>query len=251
MGRNKPLLLVSLLLAASLAGCIESSTTDSMIELDVEYASLNGTVVETYVDGGRTSLESMDVDFDFSRTTSARELVTFGVDLMDGTSPIIIDASQQSVVSLSFEEHGIHNVTLFAIDDDGARQNQSVSIRVDLRIDWTETNTNNPTPLAFNPTPNNNGVHPIVIEVNSTVENPSLIDGIGGGGQTVQFSWNIVDELDDVCQSKSGQAEDGSEDTWNTVHFNTYLLHELRITPEDGQDFLNVFQTVSVVYSSE
>ena len=57
MGRNKPLLLVSLLLAASLAGCIESSTTDSMIELDVEYASLNGTVVETYVDGGRTSNE--------------------------------------------------------------------------------------------------------------------------------------------------------------------------------------------------
>jgi len=155
------------------------------------------------------------------------------------------------MLSLSFDEHGIHNVTLFAIDDSGARQNESVSIRADLRIEWTESNTNNPIPLEFNPTPDNGGVHPIVIEVNSTVENPSLIDGIGGGGQTVQFSWNIVDELNDVCQSKSGQAEDGSEDTWNTVHFNTYLVHELRITPEDGQDYLNVFQTVSVVYSSE
>lgn len=249
MGRSKPLLLMALLLAASFAGCLDASSTDSRIELEVEYASLNGTVVETYVDGERTSLESVIVDFDFSRTISSSELVTFGADLLDGTPPTTIDASQQSMLSLSFDEHGIHNVTLFAIDDSGARQNESVSIRADLRIEWTESNTNNPIPLEFNPTPDNGGVHPIVIEVNSTVENPSLIDGIGGGGQTVQFSWNIVDELNDVCQSKSGQAEDGSEDTWNTVHFNTYLVHELRITPEDGQDYLNVFQTVSVIYN--
>ena len=90
-----------------------------------------------------------------------------------------------------------------------------------------------------------------MIEINSTVENPSLIQGISGGGQTVQFSWNIVDELDDTCQSKNGQAEDGNADTWSTVHFNTYLLHELRVVLEDGQDALNIQQTVLIVYADD
>ena len=251
MGRCNSLLVLALLLAASVAGCLGSPPNESMLDLVVEVDAESGTIVETYVDGDLTSLEAVNIEFDFSKTTSTHDLTVFGLDLLDGSPQLTVDASQQSVLSISFEEHGIHNVSLFATDNKGAQQSQLVSIRVDLRIDWSEANTNNPTPLAFNPTPSNGGVHPIMIEVNSTVENPSLIDGIGGGGQTVQFSWNIVDELNDVCQSKSGQAEDGSEDTWNTVHFNTYLLHELRVTPEEGQDYLNVFQTVSVIYNTD
>ena len=189
--------------------------------------------------------------FDFSKTTSSLEIETYGLESMDGTQSITVDADVASSVLYAFDEHGIHNVTLFAVDASGVKTSQEVSIRVDLRIDWSETKTNDPAVLPFNPTPSNGGIHPIAIEIESTVENPSLIDGIGGGGQTVEFSWAIVDELDDTCQSKGGQAVDGGEDTWQTIHFNTYLLHELRIVPEEGQDYLNIQQTVSVLYSSD
>ena len=251
MGERKPLFMMILLFTASIAGCLESSTDESMVDLKVDYESNNGTVLETYDDGERISLDQAVIDFDFSKTTSTYDLKTFGVDLMDGTALVLVDAKKTSTISISFQEHGVHNITLFATDYNGGQQNQSISIRIDLRIEWTESNTNNPKPLAFNPTPKNGGIHPIMIEINSTVENPSLIDSIGGGGQTVQFSWNIVDELNDVCQSQNGQAEDGDKDTWHTIHFNTYLLHELKIIPEDGQDYLNIHQNVSIIYSSD
>ena len=248
MGHLKQLLVLALFCSATLAGCIGPSSDESMIDLFVDLETTSGTVVETYLDGELVSLDAVDVSFDFSQTTSSLDLVKFGLDAMDGSEPMTIDASESSTLTHSFVEHGIHNVTLFAIDAAGTQNNQSASIRIDLRIEWSEQGTNEPMALPFNPTPNNGGTHPVMIEINSTVENPSLIQGISGGGQTVQFSWNIVDELDDTCQSKNGQAEDGNADTWSTVHFNTYLLHELRVVLEDGQDALNIQQTVLIVY---
>lgn len=251
MGHLKQLLVLTLFCSATLAGCIGPSSDESMIDLVVDLETTSGTVVETYLDGELVSLDAVDVSFDFSQTTSSLDLVKFGLDAMDGSEPMTIDASESSTLTHSFVEHGIHNVTLFAIDAAGTQNNQSASIRIDLRIEWSEQGTNEPMALPFNPTPNNGGTHPVMIEINSTVENPSLIQGISGGGQTVQFSWNIVDELDDTCQSKNGQAEDGNADTWSTVHFNTYLLHELRVVLEDGQDALNIQQTVLIVYADD
>jgi len=251
MGHLKQLLVLALFCSATLAGCIGPSSDESMIDLVVDLETTSGTVVETYLDGELVSLDAVDVSFDFSQTTSSLDLVKFGLDAMDGSEPMTIDASESSTLTHSFVEHGIHNVTLFAIDAAGTQNNQSASIRIDLRIEWSEQGTNEPMALPFNPTPNNGDTHPVMIEINSTVENPSLIQGISGGGQTVQFSWNIVDELDDTCQSKNGQAEDGNADTWSTVHFNTYLLHELRVVLEDGQDALNIQQTVLIVYADD
>jgi len=250
MQHSKPLLFMALLICAPLAGCLESSEDESVFDLVVNYGSDNGMIIETYDDGDLVSIDPVVIVFDFSQTTSSSSLTTFGLAL-EGEVPLTLGASEGSSISYSFNEHGVHNVSVFAIDATGATQNQTVSITVDLRIEWSEEGTNDPMPLQFNPTPNNGGVHPLIIEINSTVENPSLIDGIGGGGQTVQFSWSIVDELDDTCQSKSGQAEDGSDDTWNTIHFNTYLVHELRIVPEDGQDFLNIQQSVTILYNTD
>ncbi len=251
MGHLKQLLVLALFCSATLAGCIGPSSDESMIDLVVDLETTSGTVVETYLDGELVSLDAVGISFDFSQTTSSLDLVKFGLDAMDGSEPMTIDASESSTLTHSFVEHGIHNVTLFAIDAAGTQNNQSASIRIDLRIEWSEQGTNEPMALPFNPTPNNGGTHPVMIEINSTVENPSLIQGISGGGQTVQFSWNIVDELDDTCQSKNGQAEDGNADTWSTVHFNTYLLHELRVVLEDGQDALNIQQTVLIVYADD
>ena len=89
-----------------------------------------------------------------------------------------------------------------------------------------------------------------MIEIESTVENPEQIQDFDGD-QSVQITWNVVDENDDTCQRNSDQIVNGEQATWTTIHFNTYLVHELIIENEEGQDDININQTVSIIYDSD
>ena len=84
----------------------------------------------------------------------------------------------------------------------------------------------------------------------SNVENPPLIDNIGDSGQSVQITWQLVDELDDICQTRNGQINDGDTMLWQTLYFNTYMLHELLIVMDEGQDSVSVNQSVSILYDN-
>ena len=251
MEQAKPLWIVFLLLSFSLAGCLSQTSEDSGIDLVLQYDAKNGTIVESYSNGEHVDTTNVFLDFDFSQTTADDTLVSFGIDTNDGRAPVTVASDSDSVVTVEFSEHGIYNLTIYALDENNKQESQTLSVRIELRIEWVETNTKAPQPLAFDPTPSNGGQSPIMIEVYSIVENPSLIDEIGGSGQSVQFTWNIADELDDVCQSRSGQVNDGDEIVWNTIHFNTYQPHELRISYDDGQEDIRINQTVSILYESE
>ena len=37
---------------------------------------------------------------------------------------------------------------------------------------------------------------------------------------------------------------------WKTIHFNTFEIHELRINYDDGQDYINIDQSVSIQYNN-
>ena len=193
---------------------------------------------------------SMTSSFNFSDSTASNSLRTYGINPFDRREPITVDAASDSIVSIDFTNHGMYEISAFAIDSKGNTINQTITVRVDLRIDWTETDTNNPLSLPFNPEPNNQGQHPKMIEIISNVENPALIGSIGDSGQTVRLTWQLVDELDDICQSRNGQINDGDTMMWQTLYFNTYMLHELRILMDEGQDSVNVNQSVSVLYDN-
>jgi hypothetical protein len=117
-------------------------------------------------------------------------------------------------------------------------------------IDWTESNTRDPLPLIFDPNPVNGGPNPTMVEIQSTVENPSFLENLDSSSQSVQVTWNIVDELDDVCQQKTAQIDDGESDNWYTLHFNTFLVHELEVAYDDGQDMVDISHLVTILYSS-
>tara|TARA_X000001036_G_scaffold268976_1_gene249665 strand:- start:2098 stop:2856 length:759 start_codon:yes stop_codon:yes gene_type:complete len=251
MEQAKPMWIVFLLLSFSLAGCLTQTSEDSSIDLVLQYDAKNGTIVESYSNGEHLSTTGVSLDFDFSQTTADSALVSFGIDTNDGRAPVTVAADTGSNVTVEFSQHGIYNLSVYAIDENNKQEVQTLSVRIELRIEWSETNTKAPQTLAFDPTPSNGGQSPIMIEVYSVVENPSLIGEIGGSGQSVQFTWNIADELDDVCQSRSGQVNDGDEVVWNTIHFNTFQPHELRISYDDGQEDIRVNQTVTILYESE
>lgn len=250
MARNICFVLVTLLICSSLSGCLFSDDDASDIVLIITHDNAIGTIVETYSEGEFVSLTPVTVNIDFSETTSTNPLQTFGIESDYDREPITVDAITESTISVTFNSHGIYQLSAYAEDSLGNKINQSITVRVDLRIDWTETDTNAPRSLPFNPEPDNQGQHPKMIEIISNVENPSLVNNIGDSGQSVQLTWQLVDELDDICQTRNGQINDGDVMMWQTLYFNTYMLHELRIEMDEGQDSVNVNQSVAILYDN-
>ena len=250
MGQLRSGFVVIILISISLAGCLSEDEERSGIDLQVNYNSLNGTIVQSYSDGELVSSEFVTITFDFSSTNSEEELSVFGIEIKNQTEPYEINANDESVIPIEFSEHGIYELDIYAIDSEGNRENQLINVQIELRIDWTEMNTDDPTPLMFDPTPANGGEHPIMIDIESTIENPDPIQELGNG-QSVQITWNIVDEYDDTCQRNSDQVENGDSVTWSTIHFNTYLVHELIVDYDDGQDDINVMHSISIIYNSD
>ena len=50
---------------------------------------------------------------------------------------------------------------------------------------------------------------------------------------------------------KDAVIEDGESETWETLYFNTYLIHDLDVLHEDGEDRIEISQTVLITYSSD
>ena len=245
-GLRSSLVLV-LVFGMVLPGCISFGNDNVELDLQVNYSILNGTVVESYVDGQLTGLDLVIIVMDFTETKSEIPLNRFGVAFEGDRDAIEIDAKSESSISVEFTTHGLYNITAYAIDEDNNRVSSAETIRIDLEINWVEEDTNSPEKMPFNPIPDNQGVHPSYIEVISTVENPSILQDFGGG-QSVDFTWKITDELDDTCQSYSEQVDDGESVTWNTIHFNTYLLHDLSVEYDEGQDSISVSHSVLIIY---
>ena len=175
MGRIAIPLVLALIACASLSGCLTNQKEDSKINIIVNADTTNAMIIEAYNDGNLVSKTNVFIEFDFSQTTATNELSIFGIDKMDGTESDEVAAENSSKIAMNFTEHGIYDVTAYAIDEKNNRENFTITITIELRINWQESDTNEPLPLPFNPVPNNGGENPSMIEIFSQIENPSLI----------------------------------------------------------------------------
>jgi|MDTC01.3.fsa_nt_gb hypothetical protein len=254
MGSTKYTLFVVLLLTISFAGCTsEESSNEPAIFLSVQHSADSGMILESYSNGDKTSTTQAQIDFDFSNTTADLELATFGLTWSgeNGDKQRNSESSwsgEFSAKRFTFAEHGWYNITAYVTDVDGGRAETTFSIKIDLRIEWAEANTDQPQTLVFDPEPLNGGGNAQMIEVNSVVENPETTEEVIFGGDSVGITWNIIDEQDDVCQKKSANIENGESGVWDTLHFNTFQVHELSITFDDDQETINVEHIVSIIY---
>ncbi len=245
----RPLLLVVILLSSALAGCLTSTDNQHNISLTVNYDQTNGTIVHSYVDGEFESATNIALSFDFSNAEADNELVWFGIDVFETEETFTIDAKTESTVSVEFTEHGMYTLSAFAIDEQGARVSTEIVVRIELRMEWIETNTYEPQPLIIDPIPVHGGLSPDTILIHSTVENPELVENFETGRE-VEFTWSLVDGNEDACQVRNGLVHEGDFADWETIHFNTFQVHELRINYDSGQDYININQTVLVTYSA-
>ena len=108
MGPNKFIVVMVLLVCANLTGCLSEDADKTDLELVVDYDKNNGTIVESYSNGELVSTNLVSINFDFSKTTSSNKLVTFGIDLMDNSSAVTVDANSNSNVVVEFSNHGLY-----------------------------------------------------------------------------------------------------------------------------------------------
>ena len=245
MRHIRPLLLVLVLCSSALAGCLSSMDETEMISLELNYEYTNGTIVHSYVDGELESATHVVLNFDFSNTDGMNPLSLFGIELVEREETITVDALAESIVSVEFLSHGMYTLKAFAIDNQGVKETTEIVVRIELRMEWFESNTYEPTPLVIDPIPVHGGASPDTIHIHSTVENPELI-----AGREVEFTWSLVDGNEDACQVRNGLVHDGEFADWETIHFNTFQVHELKINYDSGQDYINVDQTVLIAYSA-
>ena len=239
---HRSLLLVFVLLSTSLAGCM----SDEPLVLEVTASETEVMVVESYQNGVLVENTGATVTFDFSRTASA---VTYILDVSDGREAVEGLAEEGSLLNLTFEAHGVYNVTATAIDAKGRQTSQDIAVRVNLRIEWEEEGTQDPTALAFDPLPQHGGAMADYVTVESVVSNPDLIENLGGGRE-VDVTWRIVDPLGGTCQQHSDVVHEGESAAWNSIYFNTYETHELDVAYDSGQDEIDVRHTLLIVYEA-
>ena len=246
--RSVSISIVFIFLTSSMVGCLSDSQHEKGIDLIVHYEKTNGTIVDSYIDGDHVSTTNVFLEFDFSNTISDADLVEFGIIFTDEKPSISIDPNIDSIITIEFLHHGIHEIIAYAIDEQNDRKNLSIIIRIEQKIEWLESNTYNPQSMTINPFPNNAGISPSSIIINSTIENPVLVENVGGGRE-VEITWSLLDEQEDACQGRQAIVYEGEQVTWKTIHFNTFEVHELRISYDDGQDFINVNQSILIEYS--
>ena len=247
MGAKISVIAIVSLLCCSFSGCIFSEDEPDDFELNVELSASSGVIVEKYVSGDLESINNPKIEFNFSSTKT--EIQKIGVDINDGSEPIELDGESNSTIIVEFTSHGKYNVSVYAVNSGNTKQSLTIPIIIDLRIEWVENATLDPKVLNFNPIPNNGGEHPQLIEIKSTVTNPSILEDFTGG-QSVQFTWTITDELGDTCQKNNAVVNDGEFEMWETIHFNTYLVHDLSVVYEEGQDPISIDQILLLTYES-
>ena len=247
--RVSPIGLVCILLSFSLVGCVSDTQPTEGFELIVDFENTSGTIVHSYVDGDLVSTSNVLLDFDFSNTVSSNQLIEFGIQLVHNGDTTSVNPDLTSQISIEFTHHGIYEIIAYAIGENGHEESKSIIVRIENEINWLESNTYNPKPITINPIPNPLGIFPASIIIDSTIENPVLIENIGGGRE-VEVTWSLFDQQEDACQTKNDIIYEGEEVNWNTIHFNTYELHDLTISYDEGQDYINIDHTILIQYSA-
>ena len=247
--RASPIALVCILLSFSLVGCVSDTQPTEGFELIVDFENTSGTIVHSYVDGDLVSTSNVLLDFDFSNTVSSNQLIEFGIQLVHNGDTTSVNPDLTSQISIEFTHHGIYEIMAYAIGENGHEESKSIIVRIENEINWLESNTYNPKPITINPIPNPLGIFPASIIIDSTIENPVLIENIGGGRE-VEVTWSLFDQQEDACQTKNDIIYEGEEVNWNTIHFNTYEVHDLTISYDEGQDYINIDHTILIQYSA-
>ncbi len=249
---TRAVFLALLLCSAMLAGCMgdEESSKESEIELVVYYDQTAGMIQETIQNGQQVSFNGVDLAFDYAYTKStAGEIESFYFEAGDGTSRITVDANETGEITYTYATHGMFTANLGAIDDAGNEENTTITIRIDKQILWGQSSTTDPDTMNIDTTPDCECPGPTQIAIDSTVENPANVIGLGGSPVTV--NWILTGE-GVVRDSGQEQVADGQDAKWMHDEFNIgKQVWTLEVELSNSDEQVNINHDVAITYDDE
>ena len=144
------MLTTALMLSSMLVGCLGGNLENDMVYVDdVRYESTNATIVEVWEDGAVVETTYPVLSFDFNESFAPAPFLSYTV---KGTHvDETVDASQTTVVDVEFKHHGFHTLELIANYEDtpdergdDSRHLNEIVVRIEKRIEWRESSTNEP-----------------------------------------------------------------------------------------------------------
>ncbi len=251
MKANFRLMAVTLtLLSASLAGCIGGDDDtggeySGPIDLIVFYDSTSGMVETSIANGQQGPTTGVELSFDFADTTSDDGTITkIILDPDDGSSPVESDPADDAVISYTWVTHGVFETTLTAEDENGNSHSIEVVVRIDMFIDWSDTNTNSAS-MSFDATPDCEDQEPLAdrITITSSVENPGQF--LGGNSDV---TWTYNNPNGEEVGSESGTIGNGQTQSWDDTTRDVIAgIWTLDVEVTQG-DSVNVNNEVTIVY---
>ena len=247
------LMMFFVIFSASLSGCIgdDDDYIKPEIDLIVYYDAAFGTIQENIQDGQQVSFSSVELTFNYAFTKSdAGEITTFYFESGDGSTRTEVDANETGEITYNYVTHGLFKATLGAIDDAGNDEMMTLTIRIDRTTQWGQSQTNDPSTMNIDTTPDCECNSPSQIEIDSNVENPSnAFGGLAGGPVTV--TWKLTSS-NVTKESPPEQLGDGQDASW--IH------NEIGPSPETwkldvelnhNEENVNVNHNVSIKYSAD
>ena len=250
-GRVGVLFLSTVLMCSMLGGCFGNDDSDDalLIDLVVHFDATNGTIQQSFIGGSQISFTGVTFSFDYAYTTSDYGLETFSLDPGDGRPVITIDASESANIDVEYQIHGLYTAVLGATDINDNTVNQTVTLRVEHSIEWSEANSADPDTMEINTTPGNEEANPKQILLESVVENPSIFST---PGSPVTVTWELTDPDSNSKGTNTQQIPDGQSGTWDfNLNFPEQGIHDLAVSIDQGNDRVNINHVVDILYEQE
>ncbi len=243
------------LLCASLSGCLGGDDSGSEeysgpINLVVFYDSTSGMIETSENNGQQGPTTGVELSFDFADSTSEDGAITkIMLDPDDGSTPVEGDPSDNAVISYTWMTHGVFEVSLTAEDEEGNSHSIEVSVRIDMHIVWSDSNTASSS-MSFDATPDCEDGDPLPdrITISSTADNPN--NGFFGGGGNSDVTWALINPSDEEIASNSGTVGEGQEQTWDYTSRDTVEgIWKLNVEVAENGDNVNVENDVTIAYA--
>ena len=238
------------LMCASLAGCFGDDDSgsggyDGPIDLVVFYDSTSGMIEATVNNGQNGPLNGVELSFDFADTTSDDgDITKITLDPDDGSDPVEGNPSEDAVLSYTWLTHGVFEITLSAEDEDGNSHSIEISVRIDMHVVWTETNTDSST-MSINTTPDceDGEPNPYTVTVDTTVQDTGTIFSDGS-----EVQWVFNDPEGGEIASDTGSMANGQSQSFEFVATDIVAgIYEIKVDVIGG-DNVNVENDVTVAY---
>ena len=253
-GRTKVAVVLVVLLATSLVGCLGTEDEGSganPITMNVHYDATSGTITERIQNGAVLSTTGVELSFDFARVSSkAGTMKTFTFDPgddLDGSNAITVNANEQAEITYTYQTHGMFTAVLTAVDESDNAASMDLVLRIDKEIDWTQTNTDNPGSMLLATSPDCDCPAPERLAVQSTITNRN--DLLPGTQITV--TWHLDDPEGSTAAFHTEQIADGQEASWTHSQYNVEGGDwALNVTIDAGNDSIDIHHIVTVAYEA-